>query len=534
SDEFDTNGAVNSTKWHHQTQIPPGGNWYNGEVQHYTNRLDNSFVSNGNLHIVAKRETFTDQNVTKLFTSARLNSKFAFTYGRVDIRAKAPNAQGTWPALWLLGRNINEDGGFFDAVYGNTNWPACGEIDIMEHGIFPNQPLNYIGAAIHTPSSFGNTINKGGIQASDIAQNYHVYSMNWSPNQITFLLDGVAYYTYNPAIKNASTWPFNAEQYLLLNIAMGGFAGSIPANYTQTSMIIDYVRVYQNTVPDTIAPLNFTASVGAVTSSTIQLLLNATDNSGTVSYTITYPGGTPQTVFGTSGQQRSVTIANLTPNTPYTFTITASDASGNQAANNPQQVNASTVPVQGCAGSSNEAQQGTFTTGYNYLFETFGTDVRITFELLDTGRVGLVALLWRQSPFAEFQMTNTTGQTFTYTLTGQTPGATINYAVKFAYAGGLSVTRYFSYVVGSNCALELSSPDALSFQVLNPASQELRIQASLPIDKVAIHDMMGQEVLTAYTATDRIPIQALAPGLYLVTVYAEGQKRTQKVVVTQQ
>jgi hypothetical protein len=415
-------------------------------VQHYTNRLDNSFVSNGNLHIVAKRETFTDQNVTKLFTSARLNSKFAFTYGRVDIRAKAPNAQGTWPALWLLGRNINEDGGFFDAVYGNTNWPACGEIDIMEHGIFPNQPLNY----------------------------------------------------------------------------------------TQTSMIIDYVRVYQNTVPDTIAPLNFTASVGAVTSSTIQLLLNATDNSGTVSYTITYPGGTPQTVFGTSGQQRSVTIANLTPNTPYTFTITASDASGNQAANNPQQVNASTVPVQGCAGSSNEAQQGTFTTGYNYLFETFGTDVRITFELLDTGRVGLVALLWRQSPFAEFQMTNTTGQTFTYTLTGQTPGATINYAVKFAYAGGLSVTRYFSYVVGSNCALELSSPDALSFQVLNPASQELRIQASLPIDKVAIHDMMGQEVLTAYTATDRIPIQALAPGLYLVTVYAEGQKRTQKVVVTQQ
>lgn len=131
-------------------------------------------------------------------------------------------------------------------------------------------------------------------------------------------------------------------------------------------------------------------------------------------------------------------------------------------------------------------------------------------------------------------MTNTTGLTFTYTLTGQTPGATINYAVKFAYAGGLSVTRYFSYVVGSNCALELSSPEALSFQVLNPASQELHIQASLPIDKVDIHDMMGQQVLTAYASTDRIPIQALAPGLYLVTVYAEGQKRTQKVVVTQQ
>ncbi|MEN9335810.1 MAG: hypothetical protein RLZZ500_797 [Bacteroidota bacterium] len=529
SDEFDTNGAVNTNNWHHQTQIPAGGNWYNGEVQHYTNRLDNSFVSNGNLNIVAKRETFTDQNVTKQFTSARLNSKFAFKYGRVDIRAKAPNAQGTWPALWLLGRNINEDGGFFDAVYGNTNWPACGEIDIMEHGIFPNQPLNYVGAAIHTPSSSGNTINKGGIQATDIAQNYHVYSMNWSPNQITFLLDGVAYYTYNPAVKNANTWPFDAEQYLLLNIAMGGFAGSIPANYTQTSMIIDYVRVYQNTTPDTIAPLNFTASAGVVTSSSIELLLNATDNSGTVSYTISYPGGTPQTVYSPSGQQRSVVISNLTPSSAYSFTVTASDSSGNVAANNPQVVNASTVAVQGCAGNSNEAQQGSFTTGYNYLFETFGTDVRITFELLDTGRVGLVAFLWRQSPFTEYQMTNTSGTTFTYTLTGQTPGATINYAVKFAYAGGLSVTRYFSYVVGSNCALEIVSPDALNFQILNPASQTLQLQASLPIDRVAIHDMMGQQLIATYTATNEIPIATLAPGLYLVTVYAEGQQVTKKV-----
>ena len=115
--------------------------------------------------------------------------------------------------------------------------------------------------------------------ATDLVNNFHVYSMNWSPFQITFLLDGVAYYTYNPAVKNASTWPFDAEQYLLLNIAMGGVAGTIPASFTEASMEIDYVRVYQNTVVDAESPTNFTASLGNVTSSSVALLLNATDNS---------------------------------------------------------------------------------------------------------------------------------------------------------------------------------------------------------------------------------------------------------------
>ncbi|MFD0779162.1 hypothetical protein ACFQZF_12395 [Flavobacterium myungsuense] len=91
SDEFDNNGAVNANNWFHQTQIPSGGSWFNNEVQHYTNRLSNSFVEAGNLNIIAIKEDFRDQNVTKQYTSARLNSKFAFTYGRVDIRAKAPN-----------------------------------------------------------------------------------------------------------------------------------------------------------------------------------------------------------------------------------------------------------------------------------------------------------------------------------------------------------------------------------------------------------------------------------------------------------
>ena len=197
SDEFNTNGAIDGNKWFHQTQLPASGSWFNGELQHYTNQLANSFVNAGFLNIVAKKEPYTDQGITMQYTSARLNSKFAFKYGRVDVRAKVPIDAGTWPAIWMLGKNVNEDGGYFDALFGTTDWPACGEIDIMEHGIFPSQSINYIQSTLHTPSSFGNSINNGGIIASDLANNYHIYSLNWSPFQISFLLLPIIFYVYS-------------------------------------------------------------------------------------------------------------------------------------------------------------------------------------------------------------------------------------------------------------------------------------------------------------------------------------------------
>lgn len=531
SDEFNTNGTINATNWHHQTQLPAGGNWFNGEVQHYTNQATNSFIDGGFLNIVAKKEPYTDQGITKQYTSARLNSKFAFLYGRVDVRAKIPVEQGTWPAIWTLGKNVNEDGGFFDAAYGTTNWPACGEIDIMEHGITPSQPANYVQSALHTPSSFGNTTNIGGVIASDLANNFHVYSMNWSPFQISFLLDNVVFYTYNPAVKNANNWPFDAEQYLLLNIAMGGVAGGIPANFTQASMEIDYVRVYQNTLVDSEAPANFTASIGTVTSSSIELLLNATDNSGTVAYTITYNGGTIS-LSNASGVQKSVIIPNLSPNTSYTFTVSASDLAGNNFANNPIVLNATTAGFTGCSGTDTEAQQGTFSLGYNYAFETIGSDVKITFEMLDTDKVGVVAYLWRQNPFTEYQMTNVSGNIFTKTLTGLTMGATVQYAVKFAYAGGLSVTKYFSYIVGNNCALEVAIPSELDqFTFLNPVVDYVDITSKIAIDKVEIYNMLGNLVLTTTQDTNRIEINKLSKGIYLLVVYSENRKSVKKMIV---
>ena len=532
SDEFDINGAVNATKWHHQTQIPAGGSWYNGEVQHYTNQLANSFVNSGFLNIVAKKEVYTSQGYTKQYTSARLNSKFAFKYGRVDVRAKLPIQSGTWPAIWMLGKNINEDGAFFDPTHGTTDWPACGEIDIMEHGITPSQPAGYIQSALHTPSSFGSTTNIGGTIANNLGTDFHVYSMNWSPFQITFLLDGVAFYTYSPAVKNANNWPFDADQYLLLNIAMGGVAGNIPSNFNQATMEIDYVRVYQNVQVDTQIPTNFTASIGTVTSSSIELLLNSNDNSGSVVYGVTY-GSNSTSAAGTSGVQKSVVISGLNPTTNYSFSVSASDLSGNNTANNSISLNATTLGVIGCNRNSSAAQQGSFNTGYNYSFETIGTNsVKVTFELLDTDKIGLVAYLWRQSPFSEVQMTNVSGRTFSYTLTGQTPGSTISYAVKFAYANGMSVTQYFQYEVGNNCNLglsEIKNRNEIKFK--NPAHLNLEFDQNLNINNLKIYSLLGQKMMDIDNCSASVDISNLSKGIYLMIISVEDQIYKEKLVI---
>jgi beta-glucanase (GH16 family) len=240
ADEFNYTGAIDSSKWFHQTKLPAGGSWYNGEIQHYTDELTNSSVANGELKILAKKETYTDQGVTKQYTSARLNSKFAFKYGRIEVRAKLPTGAGTWPAIWTLGKNISEDGAYWETQgFGNTPWPACGEMDIMEHW-GTNQ--NYVSSATHTPSSFGGTINHGGQVIPTASTDYHVYALEWTNEKLVFSVDSVTHFVYNPPIKDAATWPFDDEQYILLNIAIEpGIVGS----FTESAMDIDYVRVYQ-------------------------------------------------------------------------------------------------------------------------------------------------------------------------------------------------------------------------------------------------------------------------------------------------
>ena len=230
---------VNASKWFHQTQLPNGHSWFNNEQQHYTNRITNAYVSDGTLKIVAKKETFTDQGQTKQYTSARLNSKLAFKYGRVEVRAKLPAGAGTWPAIWTLGKNIKEVGAYWQTQgYGTTSWPSCGEIDIMEH--WGSRP-NFVQSAMHTKSSSGDTVNKGWQTIATATTDFHIYTMDWSAESIVFSVDNKVHYRYQPRIKNSRTWPFDKEQYLILNLAI---ASDIDSSFNGAKMEIDYIRVY--------------------------------------------------------------------------------------------------------------------------------------------------------------------------------------------------------------------------------------------------------------------------------------------------
>ncbi len=222
-DEFDTPGAPDPGKWGYDLGA---GGWGNNELQYYTNRLENASVSGGTLKIVAKAEAFSGSN----YTSARLLSrgKFSFKYGKLEFRAKMPSGGGTWPALWMLGDNISTAG-----------WPACGEIDVMEH--LGNQP-NKIYGTLHYPGRSGGSADGNTIMITNAMTAFHTYTVEWSSISIKISVDGTVYHT----VTNTTALPFNQNFFLIMNIAMGGnFGGTVDPAFSTGTMEVDYVRVYQ-------------------------------------------------------------------------------------------------------------------------------------------------------------------------------------------------------------------------------------------------------------------------------------------------
>ena len=268
------------------------------------------------------------------------------------------------------------------------------------------------------------------------------------------------------------------------------------------------------------APTNFTATLGAITDSSIELLLNATDNSGTVVYNIGY-GASTNSTSDASGVQKSIFISALSPNTNYTFSVSASDLAGNVFLNNPIVLTATTSSNTNtaCAGTASEPSNGYFSVGYKYAFQTIGSDVKITFELLDD-KTGVIAYLWKQTPFGETVMANVSGKIFTKTITGQTIGSTISYAVKFAYAGGMSVTKYFSYVVGDSCVLGLETSSELKqFYFPNPVQNIFHLQLLDEQNQIILTDMLGRKVLEdVVKASHNIDMSIFKAGCYFLKV----------------
>ncbi|MEH0156012.1 family 16 glycosylhydrolase [Limibacter armeniacum] len=226
ADEFDVAGAPNPENW---TYDLGDNGWGNQELQNYTDKSENVKVEGGLLKITAIRKGENS------YTSGRIKTQGlqSFTYGRFEIRAKLPAGRGLWPAIWMLGENISTEG-----------WPACGEIDIMEHVGF--DPDN-VHSATHTPSSYGNTVNKGSLHLPTAETEFHVYTLEWTEAELKFLVDDQHVYTYSPSVKNASTWPYNLPQFMILNVAVGGAWGGqqgIDDSVFPKQMLVDYVRVY--------------------------------------------------------------------------------------------------------------------------------------------------------------------------------------------------------------------------------------------------------------------------------------------------
>lgn len=234
SDEFNKNGLPDSSIWSFDTAGNAYG-WGNNELQYYTNKKPaNAWVKDGILKITARKEKAGDKN----YTSARLitKGKASFVYGRMEIRAKLPPGRGTWPAIWMLGENIGEAG-----------WPACGEIDIMEHvgyekdsiyGTIHSQTYNHVKGTQKTKAIF--------IKNPYTA--YHVYSIEWTPDRMDFYVDDLLYNSVQNEHLTEKEWPFDKPFFFILNLAVGGNWGGkmgVDEKVFPATMEVDYVRVYK-------------------------------------------------------------------------------------------------------------------------------------------------------------------------------------------------------------------------------------------------------------------------------------------------
>ncbi len=211
-----------------------GSGWGNNELQYYTDRTENARIEGGALVIEARAENFGGRS----YTSARLltKEKQSWTYGRIEARIKIPRGQGIWPAFWMLGSNI-----------GSVGWPQCGEIDIME--TIGREPA-IVHGTVHGPGYSGELAISGSytLAGATLADDFHIYAIEWEENRIRWFIDGQVYFTLTPSsLPNGSAWVFNQPQFILLNLAVGGNWPGNPDNSTifPQRMTVDYVRVYQ-------------------------------------------------------------------------------------------------------------------------------------------------------------------------------------------------------------------------------------------------------------------------------------------------
>jgi beta-glucanase (GH16 family) len=239
SDEF-SGASIDTTKWTFENGNNNG--WGNHELEYYTSSSQNAYVSNGLLHIAARQQSIGNYS----FTSARMKTQGLYntpTYGRIQWRAALPAGLGMWPALWMMGSD-----------YPSVPWPTCGEIDVVENN--GAQPF-WVQGSLHSGPSRTNVISfwkvydyPAGDPNGTSTTNFHIYELDWSATSISWLVDGAVYEV------QSTVPPFNQPFFLIMNLAVGGdYVGNPSVSTIEASntfpqeMLVDYVRVYEQTAP---------------------------------------------------------------------------------------------------------------------------------------------------------------------------------------------------------------------------------------------------------------------------------------------
>ena len=259
-DEF--NGtAINPAIWTFENGN--NGGWGNNELEYYTGRTNNAYVSNGFLHIVARQESTNGFS----FTSARMKTQGLYatpTYGRFEWRAKLPAGVGMWPALWMMGTN-----------FPLVGWPGCGEIDVVENN---GSNPDFVQGSLHSNGGDPTAIHN--FTGGESVTNFHTYLLDWEPGSIKWFVDGQVYET------QSSQTPFNAPFFFLMNLAVGGqYVGSPTISQIKAGTVfpaelqVDYVRIYEQTAPLQISVTQSNGSVFLTWPSSIVCHLQVQTNS---------------------------------------------------------------------------------------------------------------------------------------------------------------------------------------------------------------------------------------------------------------
>jgi beta-glucanase (GH16 family) len=371
-DNFENTTSPNSAVWTSEEDGWGGGN---SELQCYVPRNVSieKYQGLNCLVLAAKKENYTWALKSKLCpaTSGRVNTqgKVYFKYGKVESRMKLPStANGLWPAFWFMGNDRTFNINNFD-----NSWPYCGEIDVMEcgntSGIVSNSQAYNFGGALHwgTVTPYIHHMDYTSLNAPYSIQDndFHLYTLVWNADSIIMYLDQDKFPAVKPfyaqRIQNGSNIAnggggnfsaiydqFHKPFYILYNLAVGGsYTGvydinkitALASDGSPAKMYIDYVRIYQKgvageeffsttTYSDTEKPNLTSATLGAVTRTTAEIVVDGTDNSGSVIYSVSANGKTWSTEVA-NGTLKSVIATGLNASTTYNFTVTTKDASGN-------------------------------------------------------------------------------------------------------------------------------------------------------------------------------------------------------------